>query len=470
MPEKIIFTVKKGRLHGRRFVYEGKQALIVGRQNDCSIVMPDYTVSRYHCLIDISPPSVMVRDFSSFNGTFLNGAKIGQRDTAVTPKDAKQFRSEEFSMKSGDLLGLGKNCELYLEIQDSHLDEQYLIEAESIRCDDLCCEICGEAITEDGGTLGICEICAKDKLKVLLYLMEKAEKDKDEAQDIIGFKRIKMLGQGGIGQVWHMEEEGTGKQVALKILLPKAVADDRSLQMFRREAAISGQLNHKNIVRTYKFGQSHGVYFLQMELCDGGNAEDLMQKNNGRLNIDLATNIILQILDGMIYAHSVALSVELKDGNKITVNGIVHRDFKPSNILLSGSGKDITAKIADFGLSKAFEAAGLSGHTRTGYLAGTPVFMPRQQIIDFKYSKPAVDVWAVAASYYYMLTGLFPKDFIPGRDVIASALQSAAVSIKKRNAAIPDRLAEVIDAALVEKPDIGIQSALDLKKMIEGAL
>jgi serine/threonine protein kinase len=189
----------------------------------------------------------------------------------------------------------------------------------------------------------------------------------------------------------------------------------------------------------------------------------------GRLPLDFATEIMLQVLDGLTYTHGARVDVKLKSGMIDTVNGVVHRDFKPGNIFLSDNSKHPTAKVADFGLAKAFETAGLTGQTRTGELAGTPVFMPRQQIINYRYAKPDVDVWAAAASYYYMLTGAFPKD-LSGKDVFAAALSGSAVPIRKRNAAIPRRLAAVIDEALVDKPAIPVKSAAELKRLILGAL
>jgi len=300
--------------------------------------------------------------------------------------------------------------------------------------------------------------------------MEEAQRGVGEAAEIAGYRNIKMLGQGGMGQVWLVEEEATGKQMALKLMLPKAAVDESSRETFVREAHFACQLKNRNVVEHHKFGQSGDTYFMLLEYCDGGSVDDLIDKRGGKLDIDTATTIILQVLDGLAYAHNATVSVKTKRGDTVSAQGIVHRDFKPGNIFLTGSGSNLTAKVADFGLAKAFETSGLSGHTSTGMLAGTPVFMPRQQIINYKFSKPEVDVWAAAASYYYMLTGSFVKDFASGKDVIAVALTSNAVPIRKRNSSIPRKLAAVIDEALKEKPNIGVKSAAELKRLIEGAL
>ncbi len=575
MATRVLLTVQKGDQSGARFAYRGKESVIVGRQSDCGIVLTESTVSRYHCLIDIAPPSVVVRDFGSLNGTFLNGKKIGQRDEGMSAADARASRGAEFVMKPGDRLGLGCDCELslevlppqycadcYREIEDvSHQNAERMPvcedchrkraeeerahqaaqraeqaraaaqrEAEQLaakeraaadvraradaerarreaeaRAADLKrieeqekqrkralederkaeharkaqadmqrqnrrCEVCGQPVAGGEDAPGICQSCQQDPMKVLMCLLQKANNGAGDAAEIAGYRNIRMLGRGGMGQVWLVEEEKTGRQMALKLMLPKAAADENSRETFLREAHIAGQLEHRNIVRQYKCGQSGDTYFILMELCDGGSVDSLIANSGGRLSIDLATQIMLQVLDGFIYAHRAPLSVTLKRGKTATSNGLVHRDFKPGNIFLSGSGANMTAKTADFGLAKAFETSGLSGHTRTGQLAGTPVFMPRQQIINYKFAKPPVDIWAAAASYYQMLTGAFTKDFVQGKDVIATALSASAVPIRKRDRAIPKRLAEVIDHALLEKPDIGVQSAAELKSMIEGAL
>jgi eukaryotic-like serine/threonine-protein kinase len=115
------------------------------------------------------------------------------------------------------------------------------------------------------------------------------------------------------------------------------------------------------------------------------------------------------------------------------------------------------AKVADFGLAKAFELAGLSGFTETGMWGGTLEFMPHQQLINFKYAKPEVDVWAMAASLYYMLTDEYARDFV-GDD---------AIPIRGRDPSIPEAVAQVIDRALVDDPAIVYKTADDLRMALE---
>ncbi len=160
----------------------------------------------------------------------------------------------------------------------------------------------------------------------------------------------------------------------------------------------------------------------------------------------------------------------MKDGSYQSGRGLVHRDLKPHNLFLSREKRLLSVKIGDFGLAKAFDLAGLSGQTRSGDLSGTPHFMPREQVLNFKCSRPPVDVWATAATLYYMLTGAVPRDFEPNKDVWQTVLDCDAVPIRKRDRGIPPRLAEVIDAALVERPQIGFQTAGQFKLALESVL
>ncbi len=241
--------------------------------------------------------------------------------------------------------------------------------------------------------------------------------------------------------------------------------------MFLREAANTQALRHPNIVRVHELGCSEGVFFITLEYCPGGSVAQLMQQRGGPLPIEEAVPIILQALAGLEYAHQAEIpQVRLEDGSFGTGRGLVHRDIKPQNIFLSGTGTNRLAKIGDYGLAKAFDLAGLSGMSATGARAGTPVFMPRQQVIQFKYARPEVDVWAAAASLYFMLTGKYPRPFSRQADPWQVVLQTDAVPIRKRNSAIPKKLAEVIDLALVDNPEIRIKSAAELRRALENAL
>ena len=144
--------------------------------------------------------------------------------------------------------------------------------------------------------------------------------------------------------------------------------------------------------------------------------------------------------------------------------------MKPQNLFLSRSGSGDVAKVGDYGLAKAFDLAGLSGQTATGAIGGTPVFMPRQQLINFKYAKPDVDVWAAAASFYFMLTGQAPRDFPEGKDPWQVVRQTAAIPIRQRDPGVPKKLAEVIDLALIDRPAIHFRTAAEFKQALESAL
>jgi serine/threonine-protein kinase len=287
---------------------------------------------------------------------------------------------------------------------------------------------------------------------------------------IQGYTVVRELGRGGMGAVYLARHDATGEQVALKVMLPQVAADARARDMFLRETENTKALKHPNIVLLRDSGCSDGTFFLTLEFCDGGSADKLMPKR-GNLGVDEALQIVLQALDGLEYAHNAEVPcVKLANGSVGPGHGLVHRDIKPANIFLCGSQGSWIAKVGDYGLAKAFDTAGLSGQTRTGTVAGTPVFMPRQQVINFKFAKPEVDVWAMAACFYNMLTCAAPRDFVRGQDPWRIVLQTEPVPIRNRNPSIPQRLAEVIDQALIDRPSLHFKTAADLKRALEGAL
>jgi len=266
------------------------------------------------------------------------------------------------------------------------------------------------------------------------------------------------LGRGGMGVVHAATDRETGEPCALKLITTGSGAG----ALVRREIENSRRLDHPNVVRTHASGLVRDVAFMVMELCAHGNLAQRVRER-GPLPADQAIPLITQVLAGLEYAHAAPLTATDAHGREVDVAGLVHRDVKPQNILLAGE----VAKVADFGLAKAFQLAGLSGLTHTGASAGTPAYMPRQQVIDFKYAAPAVDVWAAAASLYFALTAHTPRDFVPGKDPWLTAWRSRPVPVRDRGVPMPDRLATLLDEALADDPELRFGTAAEFRAELE---
>jgi serine/threonine-protein kinase len=503
MPAIVTLNVTQGELKGKEFTFEERTTCIMGRSHECYPRLPNdeahRKISRHHCLLDINPPDIRVRDFGSLNGTFVNGEKIGQRERDHSPEEAQKMKFPEYDLKEGDEITLGDTIfrvGIYVpaicmdcakEIPEEQR-ESSRVSAETYQCktchDKLeeaqrqaeaqhqkvatpklppkgpTCPICGKDVSQEIGKNRhgeyVCVSCRKDPMKIMFWLLRIANQGKKELVTIKGYSILKELGRGGMGAVYLAQHDKTGQQVALKVMLPQVAADKNSEERFLRETALTKALKHPNVVQLYDHGCSEGTFFFTLEFCDGGSIDYLTAKRGGKLPVDEAVKIMLQLLNGLEYAH--------------TQHNLVHRDIKPGNFFLSGSGNQRIAKIADYGFAKAFDTAGLSGLTMTGSVAGTPPFMPRQQVINFKYSKPEVDVWAMAASLYNMLTGQVPRDFQRGKDPWMVLLKESPVPIRRRDASIPQKLADVIDQALIDNPEITFKTAAEFKRTLEAAL
>ena len=412
------------------------------------------------------------------------------------------FIFPEHDLEDGDLIKLGQTVlqvsiyipnycvDCSMEIPENQRDKSFVREnvflCESCRKKDekikrtgpiqarkKVCVLCGrDATGEMGQRHGdfACSACRQDPLKIIKLLMMKADKGDKNLPAIKGYSIVRELGHGGMGAVYLARHTVSGHEVALKIMLPQVAVDKRAQEAFLREARITKVLKHPNVVQLFDSGCSDGTFFFTLEYCDGGSIDKLLEKHGGKLGIELAVKIALQALGGLHYAHNVTVTSKTQEGKFVQQKGLVHRDMKPANLFLSNTGSKPVVKIADLGLAKAFKSAGLSGLTATGSAAGSPWYMSKQQVINFKYAKPEVDVWGLAATLYHMLTGYFPRDFPKDRDPWLVVLQDPPVPIRQRNPSIPARLAEVIDSALIDTPAITFTSAADLKRELEKAL
>jgi serine/threonine protein kinase len=224
-------------------------------------------------------------------------------------------------------------------------------------------------------------------------------------------------------------------------------------------------------VQFLSFGTAQGTFFFAMEYCAGGTVERWMAERGGKLPLDEAGQIVLQTLDGLEYAHNAEFpDVQRADGSIGQGCGIIHRNLGPKNLFLTSQTEPRVVKIGDYSLSKAFDMAGLGGCTRTGMTFAKPLFVPRQQVIDFRYTNPDADVWAAAATLYNMLTGHTPRDFPRGKDPWQVVLNTPPVLLRVRDRTLPERLAEVLDYALDDSQELHFKSAAEFKKALTESL
>ena len=484
MPATITLKAASGNLSGEEHTFDEPTTCVIGRARDCTIQLPSdehhRAVSRHHCLIDINPPDVRIKDFGSLNGTFVNGRRIGGRGQGEQP------RSTEVALGHGDEIGLGQTVFKIL-IHRPTVCDGCGAEIDNIpgseRLCKVCrrkksphqavCTICGRdvkaRIGERRGDF-VCEECRQDPINLVNRILGEVGRGGEDLPMIRGYTIVRPLGRGGMGAVYLARNQLTGQEVALKVMLPQVAVDEKAKDLFLREARMTKALKHPNVVQLLDSDCSSGTFFFTLEFCNGGSVDQFMRREGRVLPVAKALDITLQALDGLDYAHNAPVTAKTEQGKFIRKKGIVHRDLKPANIFLSGTGDKLLAKIADLGLSKSFRAAGLTGMTATGSAAGSPWYMPRQQVIKYKYSKPEVDVWAMAASLYNMLTGAYPRQFPKGRDPWLAVLQDPVLPIRSRNSKIPRPLAEVIDEALVDQPEIRFKSAAKFKRALEKVL
>lgn len=440
MSPKVTLTITQGKFSGKQYIFESRSTCIIGRNHDCNLQLAneiDMTISRYHCLLDINPPDIRLRDLGSLNGTFVNSEKIGQRKRNQSAEEGLKLTFPEYDLQDGDEIKLGDTLfKIGVEVE----------KLESIKTPKI-----------------VPEEVKPNCLNIIQRLLESAAQGDKNLSAISGYKLVKSLGKGGFGEVFLAQHTQARKFVALKVMLPAVSSQERGVETFLNEVENTKALHHSHVAQLFDYGFAEKTFFFTMEYCESGNIWDFMQKLGWRLRVDIAVEIILQVLDGLIYAHQAEIpNFQLADGKLVKGKGLVHRDLNPNNIFIINANDKIVAKIGDYGLAKAFDLAGLSGQTLTGSQMGTPAFIPRQQVLDFKHALPEVDVWATAACLYNMLTGYFPRDFTG--DPWLAVLQNDPVPILKRNNSIPKKLAEVIDLALVEKPQITFQTAEEFKR------
>ena len=204
------------------------------------------------------------------------------------------------------------------------------------------------------------------------------------------YQIIRLLGEGGMGEVYLAEETLLGRKVAIKRLNPLFTKEPKLIERFKNEAKAQARLNHSQIVALHNFFSYEGAYYIVMEYASGITLDRLIQQI-GLIPEQRAMPIFKQICEALSYAHS---------------NSIVHRDIKPSNIVINVDNKD-QVKILDFGIARIMDSAHL---TQTGTQMGTIHYMSPEQVHALKDIDHRSDIYSAGVMLYRMLTGRLPFD------------------------------------------------------------
>lgn len=407
---EVVLRVTSGPHEGFEVTFSSQGSYLVGRAAQLSISLSeDRLLSREHFRIDVNPPLCDLVDLDSTNGTKVNNirverARLGNQDVIAAGESTISVTLSEPT--AGDLAPLR-------------------------------CPGCGVDAPE--GTAGItspghwlCPSCDNQRRRFPAthpdYLIEKP------------------IGGGGMGEVFLARQLSTNRPVAIKMMIPTGAASEKAKEYFRREMIVLRDLltpngqGHPNVVAFYDIFEIDGQFQLVMEYVPGKNALEWVGDLNAPLPVSSAARIGILLLSALDYAHG---------------KGYVHRDVKPSNLLIWGPISRPRLKLSDFGLAKSFrENAGFVGLTRQGDVGGSIGFISPDHIRDFKDLKEPADVYSAGATLYYLLTLRYPfLNFDPyAGDAYAMILENPPVPLRALRPDAPDGLDRVLAKSLEKQP------------------
>jgi serine/threonine protein kinase len=238
------------------------------------------------------------------------------------------------------------------------------------------------------------------------------------------YEILDKLGEGAMGVVYRARDRSLGRVVALKMLSTEIGDDDELHQRFKREAEAIGRLSHPHIVSVYDLGEADGRAYMAMELLDGEDLRALIETR--AIGLPEKVRIMAEICDGVGYAHS---------------RGVVHRDVKPANIIVTGVGR---VKLLDFGLARMATRETI---TRRGVILGTPDYMSPEQAMGRSLDH-RTDIFSSGAVFYEFLTCQKPFRGKTLHSVLYQIISESPDPVLTLNPEAPTRLAAIIDRML----------------------
>lgn len=456
---QITLTVTTGPHAGREFTFDGHDNFIVGRAKAAQFRLPmkDQFFSRNHFLVEVNPPLCRLLDLNSTNGTLVNGKQV----SSVELHDGDMIEAGDTTIRVRLLSpetppsSTGSASKVAPALKPGSppqvVSDQTIVprnwsrnspgsaDVESVPSRQLNRETEFAATLIPASRPVACEASALAQPVAAPQLnASDLAKIASQPQPFDGYEIIDELGRGGMGVVYRARAKSDGVFVALKVVLPVVASSPDDLARFVREADIVRDLTHPHIVPFRDLGHANGQLFFVMDLVPGIDGQMLLSQHDGPLPVTRAVKIVCQLLEALAAAHR---------------KGYVHRDVKPSNLLIETRSAGDFVWLADFGLARAYQASKLSGLTTTGHIGGTLPYMAPEQITHYREVTPAADQYSAAATLYHLLTRKFPYDF--PKEVakqLLLILQEAPQPILDHRPDLSKTLAAVIHKGLARFP------------------
>jgi YVTN family beta-propeller protein len=268
---------------------------------------------------------------------------------------------------------------------------------------------------------------------------------------VAGYTVETLIGRGGMGAVYRASEEGLGRKVALKVIAPELAQDERFRERFLRESRIAASLDHPHVIPIYQAGEDRGLLFLAMRYVEGTDLARVVAED-GALEPKRAVDLLSQVAEALDAAHE---------------KGLVHRDVKPSNVLIAKAAGREHCYLGDFGLTK--RTGSLSGVTAAGEIVGTLEYVAPEQITGDPLDERS-DVYSLGCVLYECLTGQAPFPRATDVALLWAHVHEEPTPPSKARPELPKELDTVLARALAKEPGRRYRSAGELVAATRSAL